>query len=66
MGILCIIAFISSRAGTVSGMYWIHFGERPENFFPAALALFLVPQFIPHRRRQVPCGSAREKGGPTC
>jgi uncharacterized membrane protein len=50
MGILCIIAFISSRAGTVSGMYWIHFGERPENFFPAAFALFLVPQFIPHRR----------------
>jgi uncharacterized membrane protein len=49
-GILCIIAFISSRAGTVSGMYWIHFGERPENFFPAALTMFLIPQLIPHRR----------------
>lgn len=48
-GILCIIAFISSRAGTVSGIYWIHFGERPENFFPAAAAMFLLPQFIPHR-----------------
>ena len=49
-GILCIIAFISSRAGTVSGMYWIYFGERPENFFPAALVMFLVPSVVAHRR----------------
>ncbi len=49
-GILCIIAFVSSRTGTLSGMYWIHFGERPENFFPAALLMFLVPQLVPHRR----------------
>ncbi len=49
-GILCIIAFISSRAGTASGVYWIHFGERPENFFPAALAMFFLPQIVPHPR----------------
>jgi uncharacterized membrane protein len=49
-GILCIIAWISARTGTFSGMYWLHFGERPENFFPAALILFLVPQLIPHAR----------------
>lgn len=49
-GILCVIAFISSRMGTVSGMYWIHFGERPENFFPAAALLFAFPQLVPHRR----------------
>lgn len=49
-GILCIIAWISARTGTVSGMYWLHFGERPENFFPAAAILFLVPQVIPHGR----------------
>lgn len=49
-GILCIIAWISARTGTFSGMYWIHFGERPENFFPAALVLFMVPQVIPHGR----------------
>ena len=48
-GILCIIAWISARTGTFSGMYWLHFGERPENFFPAAAILFLVPQIIPHR-----------------
>jgi uncharacterized membrane protein len=49
-GILCIIAWISARTGTWSGMYWIHFGERPENFFPAAAILFLVPSVIPHGR----------------
>jgi len=51
-GILCLIAFISARTGTWSGMYWLHFGERPENFFPAAIALFLVPQILDHRRFQ--------------
>lgn len=49
-GILCLIAFIAARVGVWGGMYWIHFGERPENFFPAALALFLLPQWIDHRR----------------
>lgn len=49
-GVLCIIAFIAARTGTWSGMYWIHFGERPENFFPAAAAIFLVPQFLDHNR----------------
>jgi uncharacterized membrane protein len=49
-GILCIIAWVSARTGTWSGIYWLHFGERPENFFPAAVILFLVPQFIPHHR----------------
>ncbi len=51
-GILCLIAFISARTGTWSGMYWLHFGERPENFFPAAIALFFVPQILDHRRFQ--------------
>lgn len=49
-GILSVIAWISARTGTFSGMYWLHFGERPENFFPAAVILFLVPQAIPHQR----------------
>lgn len=48
-GILCFAAFLSAKAGTWSGCYWIHFGERPENFFPAAFILFLVP-FIPHNK----------------
>jgi uncharacterized membrane protein len=49
-GILCLIAWISARTGTWSGMYWLHFGERPENFFPAAVILFCLPQWISHAR----------------
>jgi uncharacterized membrane protein len=49
-GILCMIAYIAARTGTWGGMYWLSFGERPENFFPAALMLLAVPQFVPHRR----------------
>ena len=49
-GVLCLIAFVSARVGSWSGIYWIHFGERPENFFPIAIALFFLPQWIDHRR----------------
>jgi uncharacterized membrane protein len=49
-GILCVIGFIAARVGTWGGVYWIHFGERPENFFPAALLLFFVALVIPHAR----------------
>ncbi len=49
-GVLCIIAFVAARVGTWSGMYWIHFGERPENFFPVAITLFFLPQWISHER----------------
>jgi uncharacterized membrane protein len=44
------MAFLSANIGTWSGTYWIHFGQRPENFFPAAIAMFAVPQVIDHRR----------------
>lgn len=49
-GILCIMAFVSARTGTWGGLYWLHFGERPENFFASAVLLFLVPQIIGHDR----------------
>ncbi len=49
-GIICVIGFLSARMGAWSGMYWLHFGERPENFFPAAVILFLIPQFLNHHR----------------
>ncbi|MDT8385474.1 MAG: DUF2157 domain-containing protein [Gammaproteobacteria bacterium] len=49
-GILCVIGFVSARVGTWSGMYWLSFGERPENFFPAAILLFLFPQWVNHAR----------------
>lgn len=49
-GVLCLIAFISASTGTWSGMYWLDFGTRPENFFPAALALLVFPQIVGHDR----------------
>lgn len=48
-GIICIAAYLSAKAGTWGGCYWINFGERPENFFPAAVLLFLVP-LLPHNK----------------
>ena len=42
-GIVCLMAFIASRVGTYGGLYWLSAGERPENFFPAGLLIFLVP-----------------------
>jgi uncharacterized membrane protein len=49
-GLLCAIAYIAARVGTWSGVYWIYFGQRPENFFPAALLMMLVPRCVPHDR----------------
>ena len=49
-GILCVIAFISARTGTWGGMYWLDFGERPENFFPAAIIIFFFPLWVSHTR----------------
>lgn len=46
-GIICFSAYLSATTGTWSGCYWINFGERPENFFPAAFLLFAA-SFLPH------------------
>lgn len=51
-GLLCLAAFVAARAGTFSGMYWLHFGERPENFLPAAVLAFWLPSWIDQRRFQ--------------
>lgn len=48
-GIICISGFLSAKTGTWHGCYWLDFGERPENFFPAALIVFLISLF-PHKR----------------
>jgi uncharacterized membrane protein len=48
-GIVCISSFMSAQTGTWGGCYWIHFGERPENFFPAAFILFAI-SLIPHNK----------------
>jgi len=49
VGIISFSSYLSAMTGTWSGCYWIHFGERPENFFPAAMLLFLVP-YLPHNK----------------
>lgn len=49
-GILCLLAFIAARVGTWAGIYWLGFGQRPENFLPAALLIFAVPLLISQRR----------------
>ena len=48
-GILCTGGWIAARVGAWGGLYWLHFGERPENFFPAALLFFVLPQLLDHR-----------------
>ena len=47
-GILCVMAYFSARVGEWHGVYWLHFGTRPENFFPAAITFFFLPSLI-HR-----------------
>lgn len=49
-GIVCLLGFIAARVGTWSGVYWLDFGQRPENFFPAALLMFAVPWLRPQTR----------------
>ena len=49
-GIVLAIGYLSTRVGAWSGIYWLHFGERPENFIPAGVLLFLVPLYIRHDR----------------
>ncbi|MCY7295117.1 DUF2157 domain-containing protein [Alteromonas sp. a30] len=48
--IMCCSGFIAMKFGTWSGMYWIDFGERPENFFLASLFFFWLPVLVPTRR----------------
>ena len=49
-GLLCVGGFIAARVGAWGGSYWLSVGERPENFFPAALLLFALPSLIDQGR----------------
>ena len=48
--LVCVTAFVAARAGELGGLYWLDFGERPENFYPAALGMFVTPLIVPQRR----------------
>jgi uncharacterized membrane protein len=49
-GILCALAFIAARVGPWGGIYWLGFGERPENFLPAGVLIFALPLLISQQR----------------
>lgn len=49
MGIISLTSFLSAKFGLWYGIYWLHFGERPENFLPVAFMLFMVP-YLPHHK----------------
>ena len=49
-GIVLAIGYLSTRIGAWCGIHWLQVGERPENFIPAGVLLFLVPHFIRHDR----------------
>lgn len=49
-GICCVIAWVSTRVGAWGGIYWLHAGERQENFFPVAALLLALPSLVSHAR----------------
>lgn len=49
-GLLCVTAFIAARAGELGGLYWLDFGEKPEDFFPAAVTMFWLPVLVNQSR----------------
>ncbi|HEX5056273.1 MAG TPA: DUF2157 domain-containing protein [Gammaproteobacteria bacterium] len=51
--LFCVAGFLAAEIGSWSGMYWLGFGERPENFLLPTLIAFCVPWFFNHDRH---CG----------
>ncbi|MCF8720659.1 DUF2157 domain-containing protein [Nitrospina gracilis] len=49
-GLLCLLAYLSATVGAFSGIYWLHFGERPENFIFGGLVLLALPLALEHRQ----------------
>lgn len=49
-GILAFVGWLAAETGAWSGCYWLHFGERPENFLPAGALLVAFPSLAAHRR----------------
>ena len=47
--IVFVSNFIAMKAGTFWGIYWISFGEYPENFFAPAIVLFLIATMVNHK-----------------
>lgn len=43
------VAWLAARVGTWNGMYWLSFGERPENFIFAGLVMFVLGLLRQHK-----------------
>jgi uncharacterized membrane protein len=50
-GLLCVMGYLAATMGTWCGLYWLSFGQRPENFIAAGL-LISGAAFLPHRGRE--------------
>jgi len=48
-GLLCILGYLSATVGTFWGIYWLSFGERPENFIIAGAIMVALPHIFKHR-----------------
>lgn len=48
-GLVSLLGYLAATIGTWSGMYWLSFGERPENFLLAGV-LFCAASFLPLHR----------------
>jgi len=48
--IMLFSAFLSAQMGSIGGIYWIGFGEYPENFFLPSLILFFVPIYLSNKK----------------
>ncbi len=48
-GLLCILGYLSATVGTFWGIYWLSFGERPENFIIAGAIMVALPSIFKHR-----------------
>lgn len=49
-GLLSLLGYMSATVGAFSGIYWLNFGERPENFILGGAVLTALPSLIRHRR----------------
>jgi len=50
-GLICILGYLAATVGTWCGIYWLSFGERPENFIITGLLIFAAA-FIPGDRQR--------------